>query len=150
MQLFDQRDFFVEAATQEAIDKLAAASRLVVFLGAGVPASVGLPTWESLLRTLLTERIEDKCKDWKDGDGQPAVSERLRGEVVETLLASSDLMSLGSLVRDHHPKDPELREALRSALYEQRQENSGTLRGANFLRAIVELIVARDANQLDT
>lgn len=61
-------DFFDEPLTVEAVGRLRAADPLVIFAGAGVPASVELPTWDQLLRELLSAEVI------LDGDRETAVA----------------------------------------------------------------------------
>lgn len=56
--------FFGSDDTTVAIDSLAAAPRLTVYVGAGASMEVGLPSWPALVRSLLDHVLGDR--GWSD------------------------------------------------------------------------------------
>lgn len=59
--------FFDQPATSEAIDLLARAPKLSVFVGAGASAEVGLPTWSMLIDTLADDVVADVAEEHRAG-----------------------------------------------------------------------------------
>lgn len=127
-------DFFNQQSTIDAMARLRDADPLVVFAGAGLPASIELPTWEQLLRALLTEVVAK-------GIGLATHAEQ--NTYVDTLLESYPAPFLGSLVRDALPDPPTFARELHRHLYETHREHFRTSFGANFPRALGELLVRR-------
>jgi SIR2-like domain len=136
-------EFFTREVTAQCIKTLHAANPLVVFVGAGVPASQGIPTWDQLLATLLREVASDS--KWlstpytSDHDTQAA-----RAAFVNNLLERYDSEYLGSLVRRTYTEDLSLYATVHDALYPKgRSQLLSDRRGRNFVRALGELVLQR-------
>lgn len=80
--------FCARPEVEEAIRTIAEAPRLTLIVGAGVSAEAGLPTWNSLVTSLL-ERVADELS--------PDVAER--GQLVEWILETEGLPGAGSIVQ---------------------------------------------------
>jgi hypothetical protein len=55
--------FFSNESTMAAIEDLASASRLTLFVGAGLSVDLGVPWWAKLVRTLLRQRLDELAVD---------------------------------------------------------------------------------------
>jgi hypothetical protein len=136
-------EFFTHEVTAQCIKILHAADPLVVFVGAGVPASQGIPTWDQLLATLLREVASDSkwlsTPHTSDHDTQAA-----RAAFVNNLLERYDSGYLGSLVRRTYTEDLSLYATLHDALYPKgRSQLLSDRRGRNFVRALGQLVLQR-------
>jgi hypothetical protein len=127
-------DFFNREDTLKSIELLARADPLVVFVGAGVPASVSVPTWWQLLEQLLTKAA--KADDLLDS--RPA-----RDEYVDALMRTYDPWFLGSLVRQTFPNTETLSHAIREELYRRRKNLFTADLSTSFVRAVWQLILTR-------
>jgi hypothetical protein len=87
--------FFSQPTTGSAIDRLAAAQQLSVFVGAGASKEVGFPTWGELVIRLGRSVIPESLADTTDGraidefiqnSGALAAAERVAGSLTSTQL----------------------------------------------------------------
>jgi len=127
-------DFFSRDDTLKSIETIARADPLVIFVGAGVPASVGVPTWWQLLEQLLTKAA--KADDLLDT--RPA-----REDYVSALMRTYDPWFLGSLVRQTFPNTETLSHAIREELYRRRKNLFTADLSTSFVRAVWQLILTR-------
>lgn len=130
------RKFFADPAVQATIDTLADSKPLVLFLGAGVSASQGLPTWTRLLDRLVARGVAQ----------MKGISKGEKEQVVKEILSRPDPLVLGSIARSFSSEA-----TLRTRLY-QRLYVPGKPRHPSlvFLAAIWELILTRERLGLET
>jgi hypothetical protein len=119
----DDRPFFSRPETKQAIEDIANAKRLTIFVGAGASSEVGLPNWHELMTRLLT---------------RVGRSENLTGTELEAFLtwaiASEGLPAVGSIARAAFGN--RFQRELRRSLYESVREP--LLPGAT-ARAVAEI-----------
>ncbi len=128
-------DFFAERRTIEAMATLRRADPLVIFAGAGVPASVDVPPWNQLLRELLIDVVAAR---------DPLLTEPSQREMyVDALIATHPAPFLGSLVREYLPDPKAFARRLHHHLYSPLQDEYRTPVGVNFPRALCELVLSR-------
>jgi hypothetical protein len=135
-QLRHDRDFFADSDTGSILAKIARANPLVIFIGAGVSASRGLPQWSDLLKKLVEKASLE----------MPELSEHGRTQFVDELLKTKDPTILGSVIRRFYPTYEALNASLRKRLY---GEPDAPL-ALTFVRAVCRLILTRHAADLIT
>jgi hypothetical protein len=119
------RSFFKLFDTAKAVDALAAAPELTVYVGAGASMEIGLPSWPALVRMLLDRAISDQ--GWAD-DVQ-AFRDESADEGLLRIAETVDALLGGGLEQE-----------LRNALYGNIDPND--LRPGPLARAIADLHAA--------
>jgi hypothetical protein len=109
---------------------------LVLFIGAGVSASRGLPQWSFLLRRLVSRGARTVRKLTRPG----------RKQFVDELLEANDPTILGSVVRRFFPSYASLWQELHKLLYTQPDAPLSLA----FVHAVCRLILVRRNAGLDT
>jgi SIR2-like domain len=134
-ELQHDRDFFGDPGVAAAISRIARATPLVLFIGAGVSHSRGLPLWASLLRELV-----------RRGAATLTLPPESRQVFEQQLLQTTDPTILGSIIRQFYRPYRSLNGALRSELYTQ----PDTPLSKAFVRAVCRLILVRHDAGLET
>jgi hypothetical protein len=135
-----EQDIFNLPKTKRSIHELAEVDSLVLFVGAGLPASQGLPGWNQLLRNLVGKAASAH---------RALTDDEAREEFVQTLLRTTDPTILGSIIRGLYRGPEAFVDAMRKAIYSD-QIRRGPRPASNFCRAVWELIFTRRASGLET
>jgi hypothetical protein len=131
---------FSKPQVGKAIDRLASADRLAVFVGAGISAEAGLPTWSEFVADLLSRGAE-RIKHFDSDEQRAAWVERtLRTEQPEAVAGIAQIL-LG--------KDlpPILREELYRNRSDGRRQRPSSFAPGTTARAVAALRVAWDAGE---
>lgn len=102
--------FFRRSAVKDAVQDLAGADKLTIFVGAGVGTEVGLPSWSQLVRRLLAEAVV--------GATGRAYRRRLTAEedaIIERLLAEESVLGAATIAKAR--LGSRFKGSLRRALY---------------------------------
>lgn len=132
--------FFSRPETQQSIKTLARADTLVLFIGAGVSRSQGLPTWQQLCHRILLSDSQDITLT---GSKEVLLLPTERDNYVDALFQAYDPWYLGSLIRDAHPTDKTLSRTIHEHLYASDEGKPFTPGCSNFVFSVCQLILSR-------
>lgn len=111
--------FEFDDRTTSIIERFARARKIMVFVGAGVSAEAGLPTWDELTGRLLTNALRHRLPDATDADVASWVADTLQTESLPGAAAIAEVMLPDDLA---HP--------LREQLFAAHEAMSGQTLGA--------------------